>query len=207
MKLKVCGMREPENIGELAKLQPDYIGFIFYTGSKRYGGALSADVVQSLPATIKKTGVFVDEQEIRVSEIAAKYQLNAIQLHGAETPEYCKALRATIPAETELIKAFGIDGNFDFSVLSAYADAVDYFLFDTQTADHGGSGKRFDWKLLQGYQLDTPYFLSGGIGPGNLEEVRQIADARCYAIDVNSRFELSPGLKDIEQLKAFKIRL
>ncbi|WP_256004883.1 phosphoribosylanthranilate isomerase [Pedobacter deserti] len=207
MKLKVCGMREPENIGKLAELQPEYMGFIFYTGSKRYAGEISAEIVRSLPPAIKKTGVFVDEKGIRVSEIEDEYELDAIQLHGSETPEYCKALRTIIPARTELIKAFGIDEHFDFSVLDDYADAVDYFLFDTQTAGHGGSGKRFDWKLLEGYKLDKPFFLSGGIGPESLEELQQVSDPRCYAIDVNSRFELSPGLKDIEQLKAFKIRL
>ncbi|MES2455710.1 MAG: phosphoribosylanthranilate isomerase [Bacteroidota bacterium] len=205
-KLKVCGMRNPDNIQALAALKPDYMGFIFYDKSKRYAGSLSALFVNGLPAEIKRTGVFVDEEINEVLLSVQEYGLNALQLHGAETADYCRDLKALLPG-VEIIKAFGISEGFNFGSLAAYVSFVDYFLFDTQTPDHGGSGKTFNWKLLDEYNLDIPYFLSGGIGPESLDELTSINDTRLYAIDVNSRFELEPGLKDIELLKDFKNKL
>lgn len=206
-KLKVCGMKLPANILELAELRPDYIGFIFYRKSKRYIADLSAELVSSLPLNIKRTGVFVDSDLEEVVLSVSAYGLKAVQLHGSESVDYCRELRSLLPAGTELIKAFGIDEHFDFQQLEAYPDVTDYFLFDTQTPDHGGSGKVFNWTLLDRYVLDKPYFLSGGIGPESLGELRKIQDPRLYAIDVNSRFELEPGIKDIDKLNDFKKRL
>ncbi|MEJ2880070.1 phosphoribosylanthranilate isomerase [Pedobacter sp. GR22-6] len=207
-QLKVCGMKLPDNILALASLQPNYIGFIFHRPSKRFIDGLTPSFVKDLPPGIKKVGVFVDEELHKVAEMALLYGLEAIQLHGKEPVKYCMALKGLL-AETgiELIKAFGVDEHFDFSVLAAYASCVAYFLFDTQTPDHGGSGKQFDWKLLRGYQLDKPYFLSGGIGPEHVAALKAINDPRLYAIDVNSKFELAPGLKDIDRLKIFKTQL
>lgn len=207
VKLKVCGMKLPSNVKEVAELGPDYMGFIFYAGSKRYPGRLAAEVTRELPESIKKTGVFVNETVEEIAVKIVKYRLDAVQLHGNETPEMVKLLKMILPAEVQLIKAFGIDASFDFSQLNAYASNVDFFLFDTKTPDHGGSGRRFEWELLQGYHLDKPYFLSGGVGLENVDDLLRINDRRLYAVDVNSRFELEPGLKDITKLKDFKTRL
>lgn len=211
-QLKICGMLHPENIREVAALQPDYLGFIFFKGSKRYAGEVLPEALAALPENIKRTGVFVNETLETVLSLVEKYQLNALQLHGVESPEYCSELKVrlskmTALAPVELIKAFGINEAFDFSRLNSYPDTVDYFLFDTQTPDHGGSGKQFDWQLLTKYTLDLPYFLSGGIGVESAEMLNSIVDHRLFAIDVNSKFEIEPGLKDLEKLKAFKSKL
>lgn len=211
-QLKICGMLHPENIREVAALQPDYLGFIFFKGSKRYAGEVLPETLAALPENIKRTGVFVNETLETVLSLVEKYQLNALQLHGAESPEYCSELKVrlskmTALAPVELIKAFGINEAFDFSRLNSYPGTVDYFLFDTQTPDHGGSGKQFDWQLLTKYTLDLPYFLSGGIGVESAEMLNNIVDHRLFAIDVNSKFEIEPGLKDLEKLKAFKSKL
>lgn len=199
-KLKICGMRDPNNILAVAVLQPDYMGFLMYPGSKRFIGDLEPAIVTGLSGTIKTTGVFVDATLEDVLLAIEKYQLKAVQLHGNESPGYCTELRG----KAEVIKAFGISETFDFSVLKAYENVVDYFLFDTQTPEHGGSGKAFNWKLLEGYQLQKPYFLSGGIGLENVPQLQEISDDRFYAIDVNSRFETAPAMKNIEMLTEFK---
>lgn len=211
-QLKICGMLHPENIAGVASLQPDYLGFIFFKGSKRYAAGLLPEVVQALPASIKRTGVFVNEDLETVLALVLKYGLNAVQLHGPESADYCKTLSDRFSQQEsaketgvalKVIKAFGIDETFDFHQLEAYKGAVDYFLFDTQTPDHGGSGKTFSWALLEKYTLDIPYFLSGGIGLESVNALKEIKDPRLLAIDVNSRFELEPGLKNINQLKEF----
>jgi len=208
VKLKICGMKEPANILDVAGLLPDYMGFIFFKGSKRYVEGLTPVFVRDLPTEIKRVGVFVNEDLVKVAELATLFGLNAVQLHGDESPLYCAELRTELAEEgVAVIKAFGIDEDFDFAILENYLDLVDYFLFDTQTPQHGGSGKVFNWELLQQYKLDKPYFLSGGIGPESLEQLHQIADPRLFAIDVNSRFEIAPGIKDIDKLKNFKERL
>ncbi|MNK62957.1 N-(5'-phosphoribosyl)anthranilate isomerase [compost metagenome] len=208
VKLKICGMRLPDNIQAVTTLQPDYLGFIFYRGSKRFVDGLTPSFVKNLPAGIRRTGVFVNEELDRVAQLAVMYGLNAVQLHGQEPVKYCIALKGLL-ADTgiALIKAFGVDEQFDFDTLNAYANVADYFLFDTQTPDHGGSGKVFNWSLLENYKLNKPYFLSGGIGPDSIEQLKQINDSRLYAIDINSRFELAPGLKDIDKLNDFKHKL
>lgn len=208
--MKICGMLHPDNMLEVAALGPDYLGFIFFKGSKRYAGGLDPEVVKALPQGIQRTGVFVNEEAETVLDLVLVYGLNAVQLHGAESPEYCWDLAQSVKAiqpECKLIKAFGVNADFDFQQLEAYQGRVDYFLFDTQTPAHGGSGKKFDWGLLDKYSLDVPYFLSGGIGPESVEELNKISDPRCYAIDVNSRFELEPGLKDAGKLIEFINRL
>lgn len=208
VKLKICGMKLPENIQVVITLKPDYLGFIFYRDSKRFVDGLTPSFVKNIPANIRKTGVFVNEELNRVAQLAVLYGLSAVQLHGQEPVKYCIALKGLLSdAGIELIKAFGVDENFDFSSVNAYANVVDYFLFDTQTSGHGGSGKTFDWSLLENYKLDKPYFLSGGIGLESVMQLAQINDSRLYAIDVNSRFELAPGLKDIDKLKDFKHKL
>ncbi|SEA58694.1 phosphoribosylanthranilate isomerase [Pedobacter hartonius] len=199
-QLKICGMRVPANIAEAIALQPAYMGFLMYPGSKRFIADLDAATIISIPADIKTTGVFVNEELEAVKKAIDLYHFKAVQLHGNESPDYCMELQG----KAEVIKAFGIDETFDFSTLEAYADAVDYFLFDTQTPEHGGSGKAFNWHLLENYTLQKSYFLSGGIGLANAPGLLEIRDERFYAIDVNSRFEQSPGLKDIARLTEFK---
>lgn len=207
-KLKICGMKRPDNIQAVAALKPDYLGFIFYRGSKRFIDGLTPSFVRNLHSGIKRTGVFVNEELNKVAELAALYGLNAVQLHGEEPVKYCIALKGLLADhDIQLIKAFGVDEHFDFNQLKSYAGVVDYFLFDTQTPGHGGSGKTFNWKLLDKYTLDKPYFLSGGIGLDSIEQLKNIKDTRLYAIDINSRFELAPGLKDIDKLKEFKTSL
>lgn len=204
VKLKICGMKVPENIVDVIALEPDYMGFIFFPGSKRFVADLNPDLIKHVPEAIKTTGVFVDEQLEVLKEKIVTYGLKAVQLHGRESVAYCAALKGS---GVEVIKAFGIDESFDFDQLDDYYDVTDYFLFDTQTAEHGGSGKAFNWRLLEKYQLLKPFFLSGGIGLDNAQELFRVNDERLYAVDVNSRFELEPGLKDIDKLGEFKIQL
>jgi len=193
-------MKHAANIAAVAELHPNYMGFIFYEKSLRYISEVSAELIKYVPNEIKTVGVFVDETAENVKEKVLKHHLKAVQLHGKESVEFCKDVKQT---GVEVIKAFGLSGDFDFSILEAYETAVDYFLFDTQTPAHGGSGKVFDWTLLDSYKLAKPYFLSGGIDLQHAERIREIKDERLYAVDINSKFELEPGLKDVEKLKEF----
>jgi len=198
MKIKVCGMRDKDNIKSLASLKPDYIGFIFYVHSKRFVRNIDPAVLQQLDQKVKKTGVFVNASAEEVKKEISKYGLQAVQLHGSESPAMCLEIKQE---GVEVIKAFGVDEEFDFESLKPYQNAVDFFLFDTKTSAYGGSGKAFNWQVLEKYRLDVPYFLSGGLSVENLKDVKKIKDSRMYALDLNSRFETEPGLKDMEMLK------
>jgi phosphoribosylanthranilate isomerase len=202
VKLKVCGMRTPENIAALSDLAPDYMGFIFWKLSKRF----VSDPTPDLPASIKKTGVFVDATLTYILDIAKQHQLQAVQLHGEESPTFCQKLQTT---GLEIIKAFAVDDTFDFSVLETYDSVCDYFLFDTKGPLPGGNGSRFDWLILCNYPLTKPFFLSGGIGPGDQGAIASIISLNLpvYAIDINSKFEKQAGLKNIEIIKQFKSTL
>jgi phosphoribosylanthranilate isomerase len=200
MKVKVCGMRNPENLKQIAALQPDYLGFIFYEESKRYCEAtITPELLAELPASIKKVGVFVNEQSDAILAIARKYKLDVVQLHGRETPRQCKELQE---AGLEVIKAFSVDDSFVFENTLLYERYCDYFLFDTRGHNYGGNGTVFDWEILKGYLSDKPYFLSGGLNLENLKskEFEKIWP-KPFALDVNSGFELEPGLKDGEKVK------
>jgi phosphoribosylanthranilate isomerase len=197
MKIKVCGMRTPENIDALMGLNPDYMGLIFYAKSPRYVAGLPADYLQSLPSAVLKTGVFVNEDAETICSLIEQYQLNAVQLHGNESAEVCQQLRS----KATVLKAFGVDKKFDFDQLNSYTESVDYFLFDTKTDAHGGSGKTFDWEVLSNYKLDVPFFLSGGLSLENLENIKHIKHPAFYGVDLNSRFETEPGIKDIDKLR------
>ena len=198
MKLKVCGMQETGNIAALASLQPDYMGFIFWEPSKRYCTTVPTDI----PKHIKKVGVFVDETTKQIKEKVKLFGLDAVQLHGDESPRQCAALLNLC----EVIKAFRIGPDFDFKTLTPYQDHCTYFLFDTQGPLPGGNGTAFDWKLLAGYTLDTPFFLSGGIGLGHVEAIAEIRKRNLpiHALDINSQFESKPGVKKIEKIEKFK---
>ncbi|QIL42686.1 phosphoribosylanthranilate isomerase [Pedobacter sp. HDW13] len=195
-------MRLAANIAAVAELQPDYLGFIFYDKSPRLISDVSAELIKYIPAEIKTIGVFVNEDIEKVKEKVSTFKLKAVQLHGNESPEYCAGLKAGFP-DVEVIKAFGIDEDFDFAVLAAYLDVADYFLFDTKTKAHGGSGKTFNWSVLDRYTYNKPYFLSGGIDLEHATAIKNISDDRLYALDINSRFETEPGLKDAVKIKEF----
>ena len=199
MKIKVCGMRDPENIAAVGRLMPDFMGFIFYDRSPRFAGDLDPAALDVLPESVRRVGVFVDAPQEFVRQTAERYRLDLIQLHGDETPEYCREIRLKTP----VIKAFGVASADDLEGAIRYEGVCDYFLFDTKTPGRGGAGMQFDHRLLAGYRGATPYFLSGGIGPDDAPLLRTIADARCVAVDVNSRFETAPAMKDVEKLKEF----
>ncbi len=200
MKLKICGLKYSENIIQVAALQPDYMGFIFYEKSKRFVG--EDFVMPEIDSKIKKTGVFVNSDINYIKEKIKKHDLQAVQLHGSESAELCEGLKGSV----EVIKVFGVDESFDFNVLKAYENVCDYFLFDTKTAEYGGSGKQFDWNVLNKYKLNVPFFLSGGIGLEEIEKVQRLK-LNVYALDLNSKFETEPGLKDIEKLKVANSKL
>ena len=191
-------MKYQENITEVAALQPDYLGFIFHEQSPRH----FENTIPDISNTIKKVGVFVDEKVEFISRQIEKYQLSVIQLHGHESPETCRLLKFT---NAQVIKVFSIKGEFDFSILSAYESVCDFFLFDTKGKLPGGNGYVFNWDVLKEYPSTKPYFLSGGIGLNQLDKLKEFqkseASNYCYAIDVNSQFEIEPGLKNIEDLK------
>nr|WP_238987300.1 phosphoribosylanthranilate isomerase [Confluentibacter flavum] len=198
-------MKYQDNIEQVAALQPDYLGFIFHEKSKRHFG--ENDMPQ-IPHSIKKTGVFVDTELHEVIEKINFYHLHAAQLHGHESPEYCEKLKAY---NIEIIKAFSVDDSFNFDDLKPYEPVCDYFLFDTKGKLPGGNGYTFDWTILNKYPSTKPFFLSGGIGLKEVDSILLFLEKPeskyCYAIDVNSKFEIEAGLKDIEILKEFKNKL
>ncbi|RLD65648.1 MAG: phosphoribosylanthranilate isomerase [Bacteroidetes bacterium] len=203
-KLKVCGMKYPDNIRQLLKLKPDFIGFIFYKKSKRYVGHNLNIKKLNIPESIKKVGVFVNAEVDEIKDKIKEYQLDLVQLHGDESPEICKELKQT---GIKISKAFQVDENFDFSVLKPFFSVCDYYLFDTKTKLYGGSGKKFNWKILEKYNNQKPFFLSGGIDLEDVDEIDKLKNLNIFAIDINSKFEISPGVKDIEKIKKFKIGL
>jgi len=229
MKLKVCGMKYKDNIEAVANLQPDYLGFIFYKNSARnYKNHSIAEISNR----IKKVGVFVDEELEVVLETIWQFNLQAVQFHGKESPEYCQELKrhyekrndeVISSKETdcldflkkphndspiEVIKVFSIKDQFNFEQLQPYEDVCDYYLFDTKGELPGGNGYTFNWDVLKNYPSTKPYFLSGGIGLNEIEKIKAFkespASEYCYVIDVNSKFEIEPGLKNSEELEKFK---
>lgn len=213
-------MKYQENMEAVARIQPDYLGFIFYEKSPRN---FDGDIPK-LPATIKKTGVFVDASLNFILEKVKKYNFEAVQLHGNESAEFCKELsqklkEVSTPSDqtaltvtssgVEIWKVFSIKDQFDFEILQPYEGIVDYFLFDTKGKQKGGNGYTFDWSILNKYPSKTPFILSGGIGLEEIEGVKEIlkTDLPIYAIDVNSKFETAPGFKNIEELELLKKEL
>jgi phosphoribosylanthranilate isomerase len=200
MKIKVCGMREPQNIARIALLKPDYMGFIFYPLSPRFVGSLPPEALEGLTsAGIRRIGVFVNAPETYIFEMGECYRLDGVQLHGSESPEVCARLRQ----KHLVIKAFGVASEADLRTADDYAGACDLFLFDTKTPAHGGSGQAFDHRILVAYTGITPYFLSGGISETDAASLREWRDDRCVAVDINSRFESAPGIKNVEAVERF----
>ena len=194
-------MKYPDNIRELSSLHPDFMGFIFYPNSPRYAGQLDAGSLTSLPTSIKKTGVFVNENLENILTAISKYNLDAVQLHGADNKKLCRKIRQE--AKTMVIKVFPIMDASNFRVTGDYEAVADYFLFDTKTDLYGGSGQKFNWNILQEYKGNKPFLLSGGIGADDVKAIRKIEHPRMIGIDLNSKFEIKPGLKNVPLLQYF----
>jgi phosphoribosylanthranilate isomerase len=197
MKIKICGLKNQENIRSLSKLELDMMGFIFYAKSLRFvGEEFDNSFLQSLPRSIEKVGVFVDEKIEIVLDKIHKFGLNKVQLHGNEPVEYCNELKT---GNIHVIKTFNVDEEFDFGKLKNYQKGCNYFLFDTKGRMQGGNGFAFDWQILNKYELDTPFILSGGIGFENIEHALNLFHPQLKGFDINSKIERAPGLKSIDQ--------
>lgn len=198
MRIKVCGMKYPENMKDIGKLQPDYLGLIFYEKSPRYFNT----ELPEFPDNIKLTGVFVGHSLDEILYSIEHFGLEAVQLHGKESPSFCRELRAA-SQDVEVIKVFSVGESFEFDQLKPYESVCDYFLFDTRGKDPGGNGIRFDWSLLREYPFEKPFFLSGGIGLEDVKDIEEFANSeigkKCHALDVNSRLETEPGFKDVDK--------
>ncbi|TDQ30793.1 phosphoribosylanthranilate isomerase [Zeaxanthinibacter enoshimensis] len=205
MKLKICGMNH--NTAEVAALKPDYLGFIFWEPSSR----VFRGTIPELPSGVKKVGVFVDASLEEILEKIKEFGLHMVQLHGNESPSFCKEFRAATQLEIPVIKAFSVGASFNFEQLGPYEAVCDFYLFDTKGKLPGGNSFSFDWELLSDYPSDKPYFLSGGIGPGDIDSLFEFMHrpeaGKCHALDVNSRFESRPGEKKVADLTKFKKRL
>lgn len=197
MEIKICGMTDIDNISKVLFLEPNYLGFIFYPRSPRYVvGKVRPEMLSIIPSNVKKVGVFVNEKEAEIRRLAKVYSLDMIQLHGNESLRFCRSLQES---GLKIIKSFSIEDPHDFDDIWEYDDCVDYYLFDTKTPNYGGSGKQFDWQMLLRQPIRKPWFLSGGISIDNIE---QAAQTSATVLDLNSRFETSPGVKDYELLRA-----
>jgi len=203
VQIKVCGMRDPLNLEQVCALVPEYVGFIFYPPSSRFLGKHPDPVLFEIPGPeIKKVGVFVDEELSLVRKTINLYELDAVQLHGGETPSYCRQLSG------EAIEVFkALEPHTSLLDLEKYLEVVDHLLFDSVASGKGGSGQKFDWKLLEDLPLTASYLLSGGIGPRDAGLIKTLDLQGLMGVDVNSRFELSPGFKDVESLKEFVIEI
>jgi len=204
MKLKICGMKNENNILDVAELKPSYMGFIFYEKSPRYFNG----VIPEISKDINKIGVFVNSTFDYIRGKVEKHDLQGVQLHGDETPELCERLKAL---EITVIKVFSIKNQFDFKVLEPFEDVCDYYLFDTKGKEPGGNGYTFNWNVLKKYPSIKPYFLSGGIGPKEMDSLllflKRPESELCCTLDLNSKFETASKIKDTAKLKAFKQKL
>ncbi|MEA4937435.1 N-(5'-phosphoribosyl)anthranilate isomerase [bioreactor metagenome] len=198
--IKICGLKSPENIRQVVALQPDMIGFIFYPKSPRYLNNPKDIAKLYIPPSVKRIGVFVNEAKDIILEKVKIYQLQGVQLHGDESPALCLALKQK---NLRVIKAFSVSHPEDLKKCALYEGFADYFLFDTKTQGYGGSGEKFDWEIINAYKGLTPFILSGGISPEDTDAILSFKHARFAGIDLNSRFEVSPGEKNIESLKQF----
>ncbi len=196
MIIKVCGMREAQNIHDIEQLAIDWMGFIFYEKSPRYCN----DALTYMPRQVERVGVFVNHSLSEILKLILKYKLDIVQLHGQETPALCKQLQQL---GIRVIKAMPIATKEDLVLATAYEDVIDYMLFDTKSELGGGSGKQFDWSILNDYSLKIPFLISGGIGPQSLESLRDFTHPKLIGYDLNSKFEISPGMKSPDLLAPF----
>ncbi len=196
--IKVCGMRDTQNIRDVANLQPDMMGFIFFPSSKRF--VTDDFILPDLHEDIQKVGVFVNEEPEKVIKLLQQYSFHTAQLHGNESPEDCLAIESS---GYNVMKSFGIDDNINWGDLKPYLPVTTCFVFDTKTSTHGGSGKKFNWDILNSYALEHPFLLSGGIRPEDSEMLEKFHHPKCIGFDINSGFEILPAFKDVTKLKAF----
>ncbi len=204
MKIKICGMKDTGNIAEIASLKPDYMGFIFYAPSPRNCIGIDPAVLTSLSEGINPVMVSVDMPEDEIISTANRYGFRTLQLHGNESPEMCRRLR---DSGFKVIKAMGMHSEESIEELRKYEDSVDLLLLDTHTPTKGGSGKKFDWRILDAYDLQKPFMLSGGIGADDAEAILAVRHPKFEGIDLNSRFEISPGVKNKTLLNNFLSQL
>ncbi|HCW08035.1 MAG TPA: N-(5'-phosphoribosyl)anthranilate isomerase [Cytophagales bacterium] len=197
MKLKICGMRDPENIREIASLNPDFMGFIFFERSKRFVGN-EFSIPKAFPENVKRVGVFVNESLENIFDKVIVHQLDYVQLHGDENPAMCLAIRDKV----KVIKVFRVDDRFGFELTSQFSSCADYFLFDTKSEVYGGSGKTFEWNILKEYKGNIPFFLSGGLSLENILSVKKLNHPMLFALDMNSGVELASGLKNADAIKS-----
>ena len=217
MIIKVCGMRDADNIRDISALGVDLIGLIFYPPSPRYvqqfssGAGIIPDYAPDMGKTPLRVGVFVDDMPQNIVTRVYNYKLDYIQLHGNEPRETLENLRATIDPDIKpkikIIKAISVSSAEDIKKYKEYVGAADLFLFDTKCKTVGGSGEQFDWQVLQAYDGDVPFLLSGGIGPDDAERIKNFHHPKCIGIDLNSKFEIEPALKDVEKLKQFLVKV
>jgi len=196
-------MREPDNIRGLIDIKPDFIGFIFYPKSPRYVNEMDEDFIMRIPISIHKVGVFVNETIDRIVELADKYGLEYIQLHGDEPLGFAQELKEK---GLKIIKVFRVMDTIPY-VAKQYQGIADYFLFDTASINYGGSGRHFDWNILRNYNLETPFLLSGGVQLEDIDQIKSMQVDKLVGVDVNSRFEIGPAMKDLEKLKRLKSKM
>lgn len=201
MKVKVCGMTAVENLKAIQAVQPDYFGFIFYDKSPR---SVQLNGIQNIQ-NIKKIGVFVDESIDVILLKQKQFNLDGIQLHGHENADKIKKLKKSLPKNIKVFKAISIKSQSDFKVIQNYEEIIDKIILDTKTNLRGGSGQQFDWELLENYTFDIPFLLSGGIGSNDVEQVLKLYNKypKMVGVDINSKFEIEPGIKNTEQVKLF----
>jgi phosphoribosylanthranilate isomerase len=200
IKLKICGMRDAENIMQVAALSPDYMGFIFYPKSPRYVGE-DFKIPALFPTNIIRVGVFVNESTEVMLRLTKLHKLNFLQLHGSESVQQCEELRNN---NIKIIKVLSIDEQTDLELTKLYSAAVDYMLFDTKGKFYGGNAETFRWQRLEQYDQDLPFFLSGGLTPENIKGLTALNNMNLHAIDVNSGAEILPGLKDVQKIGKIK---
>jgi phosphoribosylanthranilate isomerase len=200
MIVKVCGMRDADNIRDVEALDIDWMGFIFYPKSSR---DVSGSRPPYLPSGCKRVGVMVNPSLDEIRERQADYRFDLIQLHGDESPEFCTEVKSLLP-EVKFIKMVQVtDKETLNAAVRQYEEVVDYFLFETKTSGYGGSGRQFDWTLLQSYEGRLPFLITGGIGPDDAEKVKAFSHPKFAGIDINSRFETAPALKDVNLIRRF----
>lgn len=200
MLVKICGINDLDFLHDSASLSFNFAGFIFYSESERdLGDEIMPGDIDMLPLDVERVGVFVNEPIHLVIDIAAQFALDYIQLHGDESPEYAEHLAQ----EFLVIKAFRVGESFDFSTTKRFEDFCDYFLFDTRAEKVGGTGLKFNWDLLKKYTGEVPFLLSGGIGPEDVKKIKEFSHPKFVGIDINSKFETTPGKKDLEKISHF----
>jgi len=204
LKIKVCGMKYPQNIETVSSLNPDMMGFIFHPNSPRYVERLDSKALHSIPENILKIGVFVNQKFVDTYLMIERYKLDGVQLHGDETVEYCISFKEL---NLKVLKSFTVSVANDFDYTKEYEGACDYFLFDAKTPDYGGAGIKFDWNILTEYIGMTPFILSGGISIDDIEEIKKINHPKFAGVDINSKFEISPGLKSMVMVSNFVNKL